>query len=129
MVARNRVLNLDIGRKWKDGKYLHQIHVVQSDVVELDVLDDGGGAGVVGRVHEGEDLGGGGYPPLRLVERRQRLVSRRKLSDRDQLQEVPEISFIKFTNCGGVLSGSKNSPMCIYIKSKVYTLYIISRLI
>ena len=64
MAARNRVLNPDIGRKWKDGKYLHQIHVVQSDVVELCVLDDGGGAGVVGRVHEGEDLGGGGDPPF-----------------------------------------------------------------
>ena len=118
MVARNRVLNLDIGRKWKDGKYLHQIHVVQSDVVELCVLDDGGRAGVVGRVHEGEDLGGGGYPPLRLVERRQRLVSRRELSDGDQLQEVPEIFLIK---AGVVVAewwwwASKNSPMCIYIK-------------
>ena len=102
MAARNRVLNPDIGRKWKDGKYLHQIHVVQSDVVELCVLDDGGGAGVVGRVHEGEDLGGGGDPPFRLVERRQRLVSRRELSDRDQLQEVPEISLIKASG-GGVV--------------------------
>ena len=95
MAARTRVLNLDIGRKWKDGKNLHQIHVVQSDVVELCVLDDGGGAGVVGRVHEGEYLGGGGYPPFRLVQRRQGLVSRRELPDRDQLQEVPEISLIR----------------------------------
>ena len=92
--------------------------MVQSDVVELCVLDDGGGAGVVGRVHEGEDLGGGGYPPLRLVERRQRLVSRRELSDGDQLQEVPEIFLIK---AGVVVAewwwwASKNSPMCIYIK-------------
>ena len=47
--------------RWKN---LHQIHVVQSDVVELCVLNDGGGAGVVGRVHQGEDLGGRGYPPL-----------------------------------------------------------------
>ena len=47
--------------RWKN---LHQIHVVQSDVVELCVLDDGGGAGVVGGVDEGEDLGGRRYPPL-----------------------------------------------------------------
>ena len=54
-------------RYWKEmerWKNLHQIHVVQSDVVELCVLNDGGGAGVVGRVHQGEDLGGRGYPPL-----------------------------------------------------------------
>ena len=95
VATRNRVLNPDIGRKWKDGKYLHQIHVVQSYVVELDVLDDGGGAGVVGRVHEGEYLGGCGYPPFRLVQGRQGLVSRRELPDRDQLQQVPEMSLIR----------------------------------
>ena len=64
--------------------------MIQSDVVELRVLDDGGGTGVVGRVHEGQDLGGRRYPPLGLVERRQRLVSRRELSDGDQLENVPE---------------------------------------
>ena len=69
--------------------------MVQSDVVELCVLDDGGRAGVVGRVHQCEDLGGRGYPPFRLVQRRQRLVSGRELPDRDQLQEVPEIFFIR----------------------------------
>ena len=70
--------------------------MVQSDVVELCVLDDGGRAGVVGRVHESEDLGGCWYPPFRLVQRRQRLVSRRELPDRDQLQEVPEIFSLYF---------------------------------
>ena len=78
--------------RWKN---LHQIHVVQSDIVELCVLNDGGGAGVVGRVHEGEDLGGGWDPPLGFVKRRQRLVCRRELPDGDQLQQVPEISSIK----------------------------------
>ena len=33
--------------------YLHQVHVVQGHVVELNVLYDGGGAGVVGSIDEG----------------------------------------------------------------------------
>ena len=84
--------------------------MVQSDVVELCILDDGRRAGVVSRVHESEDLGGCWNPPFRLVQRRQRLVSRRELSDRDQLQEVPEIFLIRPAGCGGRVA-SKNSPM------------------
>ena len=36
--------------------YLHQVHVVQGHVVELNVLYDGGGAGVVGSIDEGKNL-------------------------------------------------------------------------
>ena len=36
--------------------HLHEIHVVQSNVVELRVLYDGGGARVVGGVDEGQHL-------------------------------------------------------------------------
>ena len=74
--------------------------MVQSDVVELCVLNDGGGAGVVGRVHESEDLGGCWYPPFRLVQRRQRLVSRRELSDGDQLKQGPGIYLYCFIKAG-----------------------------
>ena len=38
------------------GYYLHEIHVVQGHVVELYVLYDGGGAGVVGSIDQGENL-------------------------------------------------------------------------
>ena len=82
--------------------------MVQSYVVKLRVLDDGGGARVVGRVDEGQhlggssiikkfefeniiDLGGCGYPPLGLAQGRQRLVSWGELADGDQLQQVPDI--------------------------------------
>ena len=36
--------------------HLHKIHVVESDVVELSVLDDGGGARVVSGVNQGQHL-------------------------------------------------------------------------
>ena len=92
--------------------------MVQSDVVELCILDDGRRAGVVSRVHESEDLGGCWNPPFRLVQRRQRLVSRRELSDRDQLQEVPEIFLIKAGGCGGLLKIAQ----CVFISSRKYRL-------
>ena len=38
------------------SKYLHEIHVVQSHVVELRVVDDGRGAGVVSSVHQSQHL-------------------------------------------------------------------------
>ena len=36
--------------------HLHEIHVVESNVVELSVLDYGGGARVVGGVNQGQHL-------------------------------------------------------------------------
>ena len=42
---------------------LHQVHVVQRDIVELGVVDDRGAAQVVGSVHQGQDLDGRRNPP------------------------------------------------------------------
>ena len=39
-----------------NSKYLHEIHVVQGHVVELRVVDDGRGAGVVSSVHQSKHL-------------------------------------------------------------------------
>ena len=63
----NQVVKIGIERQyhWRKAKYrsfifhfiyLHEIHVVQSNVVELCVLDDGGGARVVGGIDQGQHL-------------------------------------------------------------------------
>ncbi len=43
--------------------FLHEVHVVERDVVELGVVDDRGVAQVVGRVHQGKDFDSGRDPP------------------------------------------------------------------
>ena len=92
--------------------------MVEGDVVELRVVDDGGWAGVVGGVYQSQhlemqtqqltdnialqctgcsnnielkaDLRSSWDPPLGLAQGRQRLISGRELADGDQLQQVPE---------------------------------------
>ena len=47
--------------EWVKGfffAYLHQVHVIEGDVVKVGVLDDGGAARVVGRVDEDQHLVG-----------------------------------------------------------------------
>ena len=48
--------NIGSENELKNIVHLHEIHVVQSYVVKLRVLDDGGGARVVGRVDQGQHL-------------------------------------------------------------------------
>ena len=92
--------------------------MIEGDVVELRVVDDGGGAGVVGGIYQSQhlemhthqptdnialhctgcsdnielkaDLRSSWDPPLGLAQGRQGLISGWELADGDQLQQVPE---------------------------------------